>query len=77
MAKLIMEHGKPKLFVVEGAPVTDGKRKKQLSVKEENDSSIGVYMYAKLISEDAKQKHPVLQFFSEAKRVRVTFEIVE
>lgn len=63
---------------MEAAPETKGSATvKQLSIREPNDSRLGVYMHATLVSEDNDKLHPLFDYFSKAKRVRVTFEIVE
>jgi hypothetical protein len=78
MAKLINSNGQPKLFTLEAAPITKGTATvKQLSIREPNDSTLGVYMYATLISEDPDKRHEVFGYFERGKRVRVTFEIME
>jgi hypothetical protein len=78
MASLINKDGRPHLFTMEARPKV-GRRgeRKTLSVREPDDSKIGVYMFANLISDDPKRQHTVFDYFARAKKVRVTFEIIE
>lgn len=78
MAKLVNNKGKPRLFVMESQPYLKGTETvKQLSIREPNDSRLGVYMFATLVSEDETKQHPIFDYFARGKRVRVTFEIID
>jgi hypothetical protein len=78
MASLVNKDGRPRLFTMEARPkVSRRGDRKTLSIREPDDSALGVYMFANLISDDTTRKHTIFDYFTRAKKVRVTFEIIE